>query len=205
MKGQDRLDWDRLVEVWADEHVDDDLLVRFKRRIRRHTLVMRLSQVVEFSVLVGLAWISRWYLGDSPTSIQITIIATAWGWAAALEAFALWNRRGNWKADSIGVGGCVTLLERRAAARLRTARAVGPLVLVQGVIVLALLAVAGGARSQALTIGLGSSLLAVIVTLVLVWARRYGRDARADLVELAETRRLLAGDLHDANAAGFDQ
>ncbi|GMV07261.1 MAG: hypothetical protein AMXMBFR53_35360 [Gemmatimonadota bacterium] len=189
------LDWDRLSQVWAGERVADELVGKLKAKIRTRTLVMRATSVGEVLVLAALALISRWYLGPEPSTLQVALIATIWAWAVGLFSFAWWNRRESWRADTAGIEGYLALLERRARASLRTAGAVGPLAVVEGVVVLGLVR-ASPPRPGGLDLawGLAIALVVGIVAGIGAWAWWYARAARRELAELAATRSVLSGD-----------
>jgi hypothetical protein len=170
--------------------------VKLEAAIRRRTNAMRLTVAVEVAIIAGLIVLSRWYLGPAPAGVQIMLIATTWIWAGVLECFAVWNRRGSWRADSQGLNGYIGLLERRAIAKQRVARAIIPLTLVQCVIVLLLLIAGpdGDIETSWRAPWRGGGVLVAVMVAVAVWARWYARSARSELLEVAATRRLVMQD-----------
>jgi hypothetical protein len=192
----ERIDWGRLARVWSSEGPRAELQAQLEEAVRRRTRAMRFTVAVEVAIIAGLIVLSRWYLGPAPSALQMMLIATTWIWAGVLESFAVWNRLGSWRADSQGVNGYIRLLERRAIAKQRVARAIVPLTLVQCVIVLLLLiAVPDGDIEQSWRAPwLGGGVLVAVMAAVAAWARWYARSAQSELLEIEATRRLVRDD-----------
>ncbi|MCI0432158.1 MAG: hypothetical protein L0271_00720, partial [Gemmatimonadetes bacterium] len=180
-----------LTTVWRQSDVPASVHRDLAVRIARHTRLMWTLTVMEIFVLAGLAVFTGLVIRGGTSPLQLAALATLWVLAFALEAFALWNRRGSWRPDIESTIGYLDLAERRARAKIRAARAVRILVFLQIAAVLAFVlsspSGAAGPNVLLLSFAIGGSLVIGFV----VWSYWYERRARGELAELEAARALL--------------
>jgi hypothetical protein len=186
-------EWEDLGKVWRREqpvHVEAE---RIARRVRAHTRMMWLVSLSEIGLLLGLAMMSRWYLGQSVTAAKIIVLVIVWILNLGFEAFAIWNRRGTWRADSATTVAYLELTARRAQSKVRAARFAAVAALFQGAAVVALIWVqsAVGGQFDSRRVLVASGLATVLAAGYGAWSLWYQRVGRRELQAVAAARRLL--------------
>jgi hypothetical protein len=188
-------EWRELTAAWrADEQPPAGLAGRLRERTRTARRAMIAIAAAEAGMLVALAVLTGVVVAARGGAFWIAWAATVWLLALGMQAFALWNRRGTWRAATLAPADCIALSRRRAEAKVRTARFVRLAVALAFVAVVALFTLAdsdGRARPAMPATLLGCAGLGAAYV---GWSFWFQRRARRDLDELAVVERLLGAD-----------
>ena len=187
MRKVDEPDWEAVAALWRDQDVPSDVGARLLHRARRHTRFMWATVIGEVLILAGFAAFTQWYVSRGVTGGEAVILAILWGMALGLIVFGHWNRRGLWRAAAADGLAHLDLMERRARGKMRAARAVAGISVLQVALVAALV----GAR-----VGLEALLpvVAVAAVLCLTWSVWYGRKAHREAEQLSALREEMQRD-----------
>jgi tellurite resistance protein TehA-like permease len=183
-------EWARLREDWrAEPATPAATAAELRRRVRRQDLLLRLGFAAEIAGLVFAAAVgaSALYRNSHPGVVAAVII-----WYVLLAgslAFAIWNRRGIWRAAGQSTRDFLELSRRRCLASIRNCQASLYIAPVTNVVFLPLLYVSLEEQAaRAMLSGvIGANVGLAVAAAFVLWYRRRKRR------ELAELEKLLKG------------
>jgi hypothetical protein len=184
------LDWAALSAAWRGGAVAtaQDLAV-LRARIDRVTVRLRWWRALEACLSAAALAGTGWALVRNRTPFVVLFVVDTWCVLAAVWAFELWNRRGEWAPLAQDTEAYLALARQRAVQRLRSAW-FGLVLLVLQVVVVAILPSPGGPRPAGS--GAGRAVAGLGALLILAWAawqRRRALEALAVLDQVQESLR----------------